>query len=440
MQSASNPFAGGLPGNQVGAVSEDCLTLDVWVPPGRPPAGGWPVLVWVPGGAFLTGGSAVETYDGAALAAGGELVLVSVNYRLGVFGFCWVEGGDANCGLLDLLAALRWTRDNIGAFGGDHTRVTLVGESAGAGSVLHLLPAAAAERLVIRAVLQSPGVGHTLDAGAAEAVKAAVLAAAGVASDEELWRLPAPALLDAQERALPGLLATVGAMPFHPVVDGRVVAERPADRWPVPVGVLVSWTAEEMRLYPDRGADDPEGLRGRLRSLLRARGVDPTAGATRSLLDFYGDAGGGADIWAAAQTDALMRLPARRVALCLASGPDAPPVHLAQWDWGAEGGEWRRGAFHAIDLPFTFGTLDRAGWLEFLGAAGPDDRGARRAAEHHMAAWAAYVRTGDPGWPPATAKTTPVRRFAPDPETTGDPLVGAAHVWNAVAGTGWPPL
>lgn len=432
LQSGSSLFAGGLPGNTVGDVSEDCLTVDVWAPDAEA-AGGWPVMVWIPGGAFLTGGSAVETYDGARLAAEHGLVVVSVNYRLGAAGFLWVDGGEPNCGLRDQLAALRWVRQAAAAFGGDPANVTVVGESAGAGSVLHLLPAAAAEGLLRRAVIQSAGVEHTQGTAEAGKVKAAVMAAAGCETDRDLWSLPAAALLEAQERAMPALMAEVGSLPFHPAVDGDLVTARPGDAWPIgATDVLVGWTAEEMRLYPDRGADEADGLRRRLRGLVRRRtGADVDDAAVDRLADFYSPAGTGADIWAAAQTDILMRLPARRLALSV----EGPTVHLAQFDWGATGGEWRRGAFHAIDLPFTFGTLDRCGWLEFLGAAGPDDRGARRLADLHMAAWAAYARTGDPGWP--TAPT--VMHLDADSGPGPDPLVEAAMVWNEVA-VGWPPV
>lgn len=431
MQSASSPFAGGLPANTVGEVSEDCLTLDVWAPADRSERR--PVLVWIPGGAFLTGGSAVATYDGTRLAVEHGLVVVSVNYRLGAFGFLWVDGGDANCGLADQLAALRWVRAHVAAFGGDPANVTVAGESAGAGSVLHLLPAAAGQGLVARAIVQSAGVDHTQLPEHAERVKAAVMAEAGVTVDADLWHLPAAALLDAQERALPALMGSVGALPFHPVVDGSLVADRPGDRWPVAgVDLLVGWTAEEMRLYPDRGADDPAGLGRRLGSLVRRRsGARPADTVIDDLVEFYRPAGSGDDIWAAAQTDILMRLPARRLALSV----EGPAVHLAQFDWGATGGDWRRGAFHAIDLPFTFATLDVGGWLEFLGAAGPDDRGAAAVASRWMQAWAGFARSGDPGWAPAPA----VMRFDVESGPGPDPLVEAAELWRRAA-PGWPPI
>jgi para-nitrobenzyl esterase len=434
-------FSGGLPGNRVSEVAEDCLTVDIWAPAGAPERGAdRPVLVWICGGAFLTGGSAVATYDGSRLAAEHDVVVVSVNYRLGALGFLWIEGGAANCGLLDQIAALRWVRSNVAAFGGDPDNVTLFGESAGAGSLLHILPAVAAEGLGRRAIIQSAGVPHTQVPADAERVLAAVLSAASASSGPELMRLPADAVLDAQEQAMPGLLASVSSLPFHPVVDGELIRARPADSWPVGgMGVVFSWTAEELRLYPDRKADEASALSARLRGLIRHRtGSEPTADAVERLRSFYADAGSGAEVWAAAQTDILMRLPPRRMALDLAAAGSEAQVHVAQFDWGAIGGDWRRGAFHAIDLPFTFGTLESCGWLEFLGADGEDDRGARRLADLHMASWAAYARTGDPGWPAFSDGR--VMRFDTDSWVGDDPLVGAAALWDSVAGAGWPPI
>ena len=434
MQSVSSIYAGGLPANRVGEVSEDCLTANVWSPG---PGAGRPVMVWVFGGAYLTGGSAIETYDGARLAAEQDVVVVSFNYRMGALGFLAVEGGDANCGLRDQLAALRWVRRNISAFGGDPGNVTVFGESAGAGSLLHLLCCPEATGATDRVVLQSPGVEHTLDLEQARTVTRAVMEAAGVDRPGRLWDLPAAAIVAAQEAALPSLLASVGSMPLHPVVDGEFLPAEPGSGFRAPdVDLLISWTAEEMRLYPNARADEggPPVLLKWLRRMISTRtGVDPGEAEASRLLDFYLPAGTGADMWAAIQTDRVMRLPARRMALAhvaaVAAADSGRRTYVAQFDWGAEGGAWRRGAFHAIDLPFTFGTLGRGGWLEFLGAAGPDDRGARNLADVHMREWAAFARTGEPGWPEFPVA---VFRMDEEPAVGPDPLAGAARAWEGL--------
>jgi carboxylesterase type B len=292
-----------------------------------------------------------------------------------------------------------------------------------------MLPAAAAEGLVARAILQSPGVEHTQTPDVADQVKSAVMDAAGARADSDLWGLSWAALLDAQEQAVLGLMGSVSAMPYHPVVDGDVVRAKPGVAWSAPgVDLMFSWTGEEMRLYPDPGAEDEEALRRRIRGLIERRtGTDPGDGAARRLVSFYAGRGTGPDIWAAVQTDALMLLPARRVV----SSPGVS-AHVAQFDWGATGGDWRRGAFHAIDLPFSFGTLDRCGWLEFLGAGSGDDRGAHQLADTHMAAWGAFARTGQPGWGKFPAE---VMHFDSECRVSGDPLIDAAAAWEGL----WDP-
>src|SRR5438270_5116983 len=144
--SAPQPMTGlaALPGFGVDERSEDCLTLNVWTPAAD--SGHRPVLVWIHGGGFVYGAGSQPIYDGATLAQRGDVVVVTVNYRLGAFGFLHLRdlvGGKVeatgNAGLLDQVAALNWVRDNIDAFGGDPDNVTIFGESAGAMSVASLL-------------------------------------------------------------------------------------------------------------------------------------------------------------------------------------------------------------------------------------------------------------------------------------------------------------
>jgi para-nitrobenzyl esterase len=417
MQSASSPFSGVIPGNLVGAVSEDCLTVDVWSPAN--PGDNLPVLVWVYGGAYLTGGSTLVTYDGSTLAADHGVVVVSVNYRLGAMGFLWLddERAEANCGLRDQLAGLEWVRDNVAAFGGDPSKVTVFGESAGAGSLLHLVTAPGATDVLHRCILQSPGVDHTLRPEDASRVTDIFLRHVGVDRGglERLRDLPAQAIVDAQEATVLETLLTISSMPFHPVVDGSFLRATPsvafANGAAAGTDLLVSWTAEEMRLYPNPAADEVgiEGITGWVQHYLTGRCCgDPGRDRARRLVAFYEDlmAESGrataADIYAAIQTDGVMRLPARRIADAHAANTQGA-TYATQFSWAAhvEGEAWERGAFHAIDLPFTFGTLDRAGWAEFLGA-GP---GAVQLAQWHMAAWSSFARSGDPGAPFADGPT-----------------------------------
>src|SRR5512139_4097632 len=138
---------------------EDCLNLNIWTP--DPSATGLPVMVWIPGGMFEVGTGA--TYDGSRFARDG-IVCVTINYRVGPEGFLYLADGDANLGLLDQVAALEWVRDNIAAFGGDPSNVTIFGESAGAMSVGTLLAMPCAAGLFRRAICQSGAADRVIPA------------------------------------------------------------------------------------------------------------------------------------------------------------------------------------------------------------------------------------------------------------------------------------
>jgi para-nitrobenzyl esterase len=453
MQSASSPYSGVIPGNQVAATSEACLTLDVWTPDGGD--GHRPVLVWVPGGAYLTGGTSIETYDGSGLAADEDVIVVGVNYRLGVFGFGWFgdpDLGDTNCGLRDLLAALGWIQRNAAAFGGDPANVTVFGESAGAGALAHMLASPAATGLVRRCILQSPGIDHTLYPDDMEQVADVFLRQSDL-SRSQLHRLldaDAKQLLAAQEATVLEMLLGLTSMPFHPFVDGDLLTASPsiafAEGAAAGVDLLMSWTADEMRLYPNPQADTvgSEVLGQWTRHYLTSRaGADPGPERARDLVAFYGDLLAprgrtqGSDVWAAIQTDGVMRLPARRVADSHAGNGGRTFVAEFAWSGPPAPGEWDRGAFHAIDLPFSFDTLDRGGWRQFLGA-GPE---ADVLARQHMHAWAAFARDGTPeireagAWSAYTAPERQTMVLDAPCLATPDPLADIASAWEGLWST-----
>ncbi len=453
LQSRSNLFSGVVPGNVVGRVDEDCLTLNIWAPRSGT---GLPVLLWFPGGAFLVGGTSVETYDGARLAADHDVVIVSANYRLGALGFLWLgeHGGErlgavGNAGLRDQLAAMRWTRSNIERFGGDPRNITVFGESAGAGSLLQLATVPETATLVRRCVLQSPGVDLTLRPEEARTVTETVLRHLDLGPGDvaRLWDVPSDALLDAQERSTLELLASVSSTPFHPVVDGDLLGTTPSAAMETGAGseldLLVTWTRDELRLFPNPAADEASRsdlVRWTQRYLGRRLGREPGTGRADALVAFYEDrvAGGGphhgSRLWAALQTDGTMRLPARRIADYHATWGTTTLVGEFSWAPRAREGEWERGAFHAIDLPFTFGTLGRCGWAEFLGA-GP---AAQRLARQHLVAWAAFAREGRseiPGlgpWPSYDTRTRRTLVLDEPCSVVEDPLGEIDEAWRGL--------
>ena len=219
--------------------SEDCLTLNIWTP--QPDTARRPVMVWIHGGAYLNGTGAAEWFDGTSFATRHDVVLVTINYRLAVFGYLHLAGlspeevGSGNCGLLDQIAALQWVADNIASFGGDPDNVTVFGESAGAMSVGVLLGTPGAAGLFHRAILQSGAASNVTTAEDATAVAVAVLAALGLSPDGEgvtrLRELPASEIMAAYGAVAvshaPDMAAARIVPTFAPVVDGAVLPQEP---------------------------------------------------------------------------------------------------------------------------------------------------------------------------------------------------------------------
>lgn len=445
MQPAAGPFGGVIPGD-VGSVSEDCLTINVWTPSGDP--SGLPVLIWVYGGGYLSGGTCIPTYDAARLCSEQHVVVMSANYRVGAFGFLWLDGGAPNAGLLDQIAALQWVRRNASAFGGDPECVTAVGESAGAGSLLHVMSSGLSEGLFNRVICQSPGVDHTLLPEQAAMVTAELLGALDLAPApgliDRLRDIPAARLLEAQQACLSALMGSVSSMPFHPVVDGLVLPSKPsAVAAASGVDLLLTWTADEMRLFPNKRADEVgrDGLvKWAGRYLASRLGSPAPAERAADLVDYYlfSEASryrpGGASAWAALQTDGIMRLPARRIAESRLGAEAA--TFCGQFCWPAQDdpGGWQRGAFHAIDLPFVFGTLDQCGWRSFLGAGQDADV----LSAEMRAAWAAFARTGVPAgpstgqWPRYSAADRSTVLLDSSCSVALDPLGEVARLWDGL--------
>lgn len=379
-----------LPNLDPGAQDEDCLTLNVWAPTD---ARDRPVLVWIHGGAFISGGTAIPSYDGSRLAAEHDVVVVSMNYRLGALGFAPI-GGVANLGLLDQLLALEWVHDNVAEFGGDPELVTIFGESAGGGAIMHLLSAPATEGLARRAIVQSGATTLTLSADAAGDVAERVRGAIGI----DPFTAPVGAILEAQDRVAGELIAAMGTMPFHPAIDHDLVVADPRHAPSAIVDLLIGTTANELNTYLDPAAPslEPERLAKRAARYLPRFGVtDPGA-----VLAGYDDLTSPSEVWAAIRTDAEMWLPA-----VTAASAHHGTTHMYRFDWPAAPPNAHLKACHAIDIPFTFGTFDREGWGPFVG----HNRRAEDLGEAMREAWTLFAATGDPStkrlgeWPAYTA-------------------------------------
>ncbi|MFE3474738.1 carboxylesterase/lipase family protein [Streptomyces bacillaris] len=375
------------------------LNLNVWTPSTE--AAGLPVLVWIHGGSLLHGSSAVPVYDGWAFARDG-VVLVSVNYRLGIEGFGLFPDAPANRGLLDQLAALEWVRENIAAFGGDPDRVTVAGESAGAVSVAALLATDRAAGLFRRAVLQS-GAPAALAPEAARGTTALIAKRLGVpATAAALAAVDPEALLAAQTGVTSGGNPLTGRNSFQLVVDGELLDRDPADalRTGAASGVdlLMGANTEEYRLwFVPSGLTERIG-RLRLRLALLKFGV-PNATA-RIYRANRPDATPG-ELLGALATDLLLRVPLNRLADARAGAEGATYVYEFGWPTPVQ----RLGACHALELGFVFDTLAHPDTMALTGPDAPQEL-----ADAMHRAWVDFATTGDPGWPSWDARR-PVRFF-----------------------------
>lgn len=370
--------------------SEDCLHLNVWTG-NAAGADRRPVMVWIHGGSNTNGEGHAPWYDGAALAARG-VVVVTINYRLGVFGFLAhpalsaesPHGASGNYGLLDQVEALRWVRRNIAAFGGDPDRVTVFGESAGAMNIMHLMAVPAARGLFHRAIAQSGAPMSGMPTrGEAEAAGARALAALVPEGADPLLSLraaPAPVVLAAGNRAM----ATSGLM--GPIVDGWVLPELTARVFEAgrqhPVPLLAGSNALEMtslRAYMPRVEPTEAGYRawvertfGRAAPALLARFPAADAGQVeRRALELM--------------TDALFTCPTR-IAAGSHAGAAGQPAWLYHFTRVLPGGE-ALGAFHALEIGYVFG--NSLPWLPREDADG-------RLSDLMMGYWTRFAATGDP--------------------------------------------
>lgn len=419
---------------------EDCLALNVWTPAAREPDARLPVLVWIPGGGFLRGGSQEPLYDGAALARQG-VVFVSLNYRIGADGFMQLEDAPANRGLCDQLAALQWVRRHIAHFGGDPAQVTVMGQSAGAGALACLLGLPAAQGLMRRAILQSPSVGcQTLE----EATRMAqgIAGLLGVPANRAgIGGVPLESLVRAVARmaADPALRRRHGigpkhAFPLRPVLDGQMLTQKPLDalrqQWsaaPPALDLLVGSNRDEMNLYLVPGGEIDRIGPTQVDDFMRDAGLpaDALPVYRAALAARKGSEPSAGELLVAMQSDFHYRVPARRVAdLADRVGLRA---HLYEFEWRSPMWSGRLGAAHGMELPFVFATTQTPAGREFCGTAPPAALSAGM-----QAAWVAFAKTGEPGWTRHDASTRRLMRFDDPSREDADRPDAAMRCWDGI--------
>lgn len=401
---------------------DDFLVLNIWSPEGAADA---PVMVFIHGGAFTGGAGAADVYDGTAFARAG-VVLVTINYRLGVEGFLPIPGAPTNLGLRDQIFALQWVRDNIAAFGGNARNITIFGESAGAMSVANLVASPLAQGLFKRAIVQSGHGDMVRPIPVAQRLVKKLAKTLKIAPTVKGFRSKSfgECVAGLRKVSLPtanidlrnpdGREPAFGLSKFLPVYGDDVLPIHPVEALQQGVGaeieLIVGTNSEEMNLY-----FVPSGVRKKIGSFLANFVTKKAEPKAKEILRAYGikdKAKRPGDAFTEALTDLVFRLPARRFA---AAHQGRTHVYDFSWRSGAYGGTL--GACHAIELPFVFDTLHCVNGPRGLAGANPPQEIATRM----NAIWVAFAKSGALPWPaydaqrivydPATDKAAPEAPF-----------------------------
>lgn len=371
-------------------VSEDCLYLNVWTP-AKAAGEKLPVMVWIHGGGFNSGSASIPIYDGSALAAKG-IVVIGINYRLGVYGFLAhpaltaesSSNASGNYGLMDQITALKWVKANVASFGGDPSRITIAGQSAGAMSVFNLISSPLTKGLFRQAIAQSgPGTGVVPSSlSTAEKNGAALADAAGVGTLAGLRSLT-PAQIEAALQKGPGL----GGLGFAPIIDGSVLPDSSfAEANTNDVPILTGMAADEMRGMNPMAAqisaanflkairETYGNLADQMTALYPAASDEQAASSSAALYTEKGLAS--ISLWAD------LRLQTSK-----------QPVYAYLWSHAEPGPDAARyGAFHSSELPYIFGTLDAAPERAFTDVD-------RKLSDMLGNYWVNWVKTGNPNGP-----------------------------------------
>jgi para-nitrobenzyl esterase len=422
---------------------DDCLNLNVWTPTLENAS--LPVLFWIHGGSFMWGSGSVPGYDGARFARNG-VVVVTINYRLNAAGFLYVDGRPgAGCfGLLDQIAALEWVQENIRCFGGDPSRVTIAGESAGGFSVGHLCAAPAARGLFRRGISQSGGAQLHLSVESARVAGEETLRLLGVRpnDDDAIAAITSDQLLAAhwavKSRGFE-LLTQSGSPNAAAIAFGLVpLPTYGTDVLPQPslraiesgsardVDLLVGHTADETNVFWPHGMTEPAV------PLLERAGDAAFARAGLSgahVLDRYRELHGNrtlSEVVVPFTTDLMFRMPSIR--LLEAAQKYNPHTYMFRFGWRGQ-----LGAVHALDVPFMFDTLaNDPELLLMLGAENPP----QSLATTMHGAWANFVKTGTPRhaglpeWPPYDLARRATMHLDVDSYIVDDPDSDTRRLWN----------
>ena len=428
-----------------GPISEDCLYLNVFTP--KADGAKRPVMLWIHGGAFLYGSSNAAIYDGGPLAERGDVVVVTINYRIGAFGYLYLNGhggrdwGAApNCGQLDQIAALHWVKDNIAFFGGDPGNVTLFGESAGAASVCALLAMPEAKGLFHRAITQSGPPSFVMAADAASRFTDVMLAKLNIdpADTARLQELPAETILAAQPATWSSSFDKPAELrrSVAPVCDAETMPRPPIDVFASGeakhIPFLAGTNRDEIKLFklPTNGTPLSDRI---LFDMIQRMKPDFTAQKVQNLIGTYklsrqrrGLSAENIDIFDAIAGDNTFRIP------CIHAAEQHGAAYLYLFTWESPALRGYLKACHALEMPFVFGTIHKQSSTKFTGT-GP---AADKLSAIMMDAWIAFARTGNPNhggmdtWPLYEPGCRATMIFGKETRCENDPFGAERAVWN----------
>jgi len=389
--------------------SEDCLSLNIWTPAGDSEKR--PVMFWIHGGAFMIGGGTDPMYDGSTLALRGDIVVVTINYRLGSFGFLYSKGIPPNVGFQNQLMALKWINENIESFGGDPANITIFGESAGAYSVVALCTLSKAKDLFRRVIAQS---APYIDTKVSDKISKKILRKLQIKKGDidSLREVPPEKIIEAQNQVVASEPTDV--MALRPFIIGDTFPKHPLTAFLngecANIDFMIGTNLDEFRLYTSMEPfismieGDAEKL---LIGFLGMLGIE--AKKSEEIIKTYKEARNGKysteprDVLTAIITDFAFRIPTIR--LLEAQKHHQPNTYNYMFTWPSPGLDGILGACHSLEIPFVFGTLDSPTLKEFVKGA------PKELSEKMMDAWINFAKSGNPNhgnlpnWPTYDTET-----------------------------------
>lgn len=427
--------------NGDGPQGEDCLNLNIW----SPAADGKkrPVMFWIHGGGFIVGTGSADLYNGSNLSRNGDVVVVTINYRLGPLGFMYFKttgaannGFENNLGIRDQLAALNWVKENIAAFGGDPEQVTIFGESAGGTSVETLLSVKEAKGLFKGAIAESgpPSILWSPEISQGITNRYCSLLHVNPDSIAQLKNIPIDTLIAAEELLLKYMIDSTNQKVFSPTIDGQLLTNdifscmKPevANRVPVMIGTNLNeatmFASKKWRIMPDNAVGLDKYFNETTTKESHAKVV---AGYSN-----YPKRNGVLDIL----TDAVFRIPAIRLAECRST---YAPVYMYRFEWSSfllnVAG---KKSFHGLEIPFVFKST--GGKTGKLLKAIASKKLINRLSGEMQTAWVNFARYGNPNgngevtWKPYSAEDRATMIFSKKSKLMQDPDAKQRAAWDGV--------